>query len=621
MYPAKDVQINSYGISDLVDRFHQWFHDTAKSEYAPTGTSGSTNPNCPLRAGFGVITINNDLGGISSVQYQALGTNTPRSMENVECFHYIPDCSVNVRPDDYYVGCTKAGLKTKKSLEKVLAFLGGNDSAHKTMVELIVGDSAIVERLEIEGNDGKKVTHGKGKVMVNYTQFCETRCKIRSADPHSLELFATPPEAELDDRQFFNLRSSNLKAKDKIGEFSSVNILSGVCLFSQEHLGYLHGELASASNNSETTPIEPSDHLVPLPLDRRPTLYEIESLVRLPNAIADMVSILPTTVDTTITLDVPRAQYYAFLLDLYAGGRCSKEHIKSWLETIDRRHDQVAEVFKRGVQDALQRRGVSRKNIQIELSTGLEEVIPYIRETIDRGSAPSVGDLLQELLELDPLFREYYEHLPQPQHPPQNLVNLCFTSYTYQVLRPVFQRVHQNRSSGPDTQKPPSTNRQLLINIDNAAEWRIYSQAEKMLKEYQKKHSSVINPLLLGMFPSELIFTAENTGRTSLYLRNVGQYIYDESEKRIVSPSDIVERVYGADITRRVVDWMRHEGMFNMLAMSNEPSSSGGSPSERDETSSPVTEWDSIQGSPRGSEEHFERYELERKLETLNPDN
>lgn len=616
MYPAKDIQIHSYSITgDPMDRFYQRFHDTDKLEHAPTSIAGAEIPDCSLRAGFAVITINNDFNGSPSVQYQAFGKVAPRPVDNVESFHYIPDCSVNVRPDDYYIGCTKAGLKTQKSLKKVLAFLG---DAHGKMTKMVVGESAIIERLEIEGKGGEKV---KGKVVVNYTQFCETKCEIRSPVPFA--------ETEPDDTQFFNLRSSSLKAKDKITEFSSVNILSGICLFSQEHLGYLHGESASDSDNSETTPIESSDHLVPLPIDQRPTLYEIESLVRLPNAIADIVSILPASIDATITLDVPRAQYYAFLLDLYAGGRCSREHIKSWLEIIDKRHDQIAKVFERAVHDALRRRGVNRNNVRIELSTGLEEVIPYIQKTIEQGNSPSVENLLQELLKLDPLFKEYYEHLPQLQHPPQNLVNLCFTSYTYQVLRPVFQRVHESRSSGSDTQKIHPVNRQLLINIDNPAEWRIYSQAEKMLKGYQKKYSSVINPLLLGIFPSELIFTAENTGRTSLYLRNVGQYIYDESETRTVSPSDIVEKVYGAGMTRRVVAWMWQQGMFDMssmLTLSDEPSS-GESSSGRDGTSSPVTEWDSIEGSPRISEgspresdKYFEGYELEIKLEALNVD-
>lgn len=614
MYPAKDIQIHSCNTSDPVDRFYQWFHDTDKPEHAQTNTTGSAKLDGPPRGDYAVITINNDLDNTSFVKYQAFGT-CAGSVKNVECFKYIPDCSANVRRDDYYIPCINAGLKTQKSLKKVFTFLSGNSNVRGKMTEMVVGKSAIVERLEVEEKNGG------GKVKINYTQFCETKCKIRSPVLHPLS--TTPPGAGLGDTQFLNLRSSNLKAKDKIEEFSSVNILSGICLFSQEHLGYLHGESASAPNKSETTPIDPLDHLVPLPLDQRPTLYEIESLVRLPNNIADIVSTLPAELDATITLDVPRVQYYAFLLDLYAGGRCSREHIKSWLEIIDRRHDQIAEVFERAVQDALQRRGVDRDNVRIELSTGLEEVIPYIQETINRGNSPSVEDLLQKLLELDPLFREYYENLPQPQPPLRNLVDLCLTSYTYQVLRPVFQRVHENRApgSGFDGQAKSPVGRQLLINIDNVAEWRIYSEAEKMLKGYQIKHSSVINPLLLGIFPIELIFTARNTGRTSLYLKNIGQYIYDKMEGKAVGPSGIVEKVYGIDMTRRVVDWMRQKGMFDMSSMlvASDGPFSGGSSSRSDE-SSPTTEWDSSEGSPRGPEHGFEGYELKRKLEALNLD-
>lgn len=558
MYPTKDIQTHLYGGSDPIFMFHKRLLSMDKLHLAPTGVTG------PIKLGMGyspgeslaVITITNDVGGTPSVQYQALKTSIASPIANVNNFHYIPNCSKDLRQDDYYLRCTKAGLRTQRSLKKVLAFLNGNNDTSWKGAGMIVGEDAIVERLEVETRKGDN----GGKLMVNFTQFCETRCTVRA--PFLLPLCPGLSKAESVDIQFISLRGSNLKGRDKIEELSSVNILSGICLFSQAHFGYLHGDPESPSNGPERTLTEPADHLIPLPLDRRPTLYEIESLIRLPNAIADIISTLPATLDITITLDVPQAQYYTFLLDLYARGCCSKGHINSWLEVIDRRHDQISEVFEKAVKDALQRRGADRKGVRIELSTGLDEVIPYIRETIDQGSTPSVKDLLQKLLEKDPLFREYYEHLPQSQGPPQSLVNLCFASYSYQVLRPVFRRVHEHKSSGAQKKKTPD--RQLLIHIDNPSEWRIYSQAEKILKEYQKKYSSVIDPLLLGMFPRELIFTSGNTGRTSLYLQNIGQYIYDESEKRIISPSDITEKIYGTDVTRRVVDLMRKMGMFNM---------------------------------------------------------
>lgn len=609
MYPAKDIQLHLSGSSDPVHRLHKRFLDTP-------GAARPQELDHSSRADFAVITLGDGSDNISSVQYQAFRTSAPGPVDNVENFHYIPTCTKKVQPDSYYFGCSKAGLKAQKSLTKVFAFLSGNTGERTT--EIAVGESAIVERLEIMGKKGEKILHEGGQVMVNFTQFCEIKCKIKL--PYPTPLSATPSEVESNYTQFFNLRSSNLRARHKIEEFSSVTILSGMCLFSQEHLGYLHGESASPPDDAGTTPAKLSENLVPLPLDRRPTLYEIESLVRLPNAVADIVSILPTTVDITVTLEVPQVQYYAFLLELFAAGRCSREHLNSWLEIIDTRHNQIAVVFKKALRNALQRRGINRKNVQIELSTGLEDLIPYIRQTIDEGNAPSVENLLQELLKLNPLFKDYYGTLLELQPPPQNIVNLCYTSYTYQVLRPVFQHVRESQSLGLNAQNN-TPNRQLLVVIDNPAEWRVYSQVEKVLGEYQKKHSSIINPLILGIFPSELIFTAENTQRASLYLRNPGQYIYDESEGRIVGPNDIVERVYGTEATQKVVGWMRQEGMFNMsgiLAISNDGfSSSGESSSGRHGTSSPATSWNSREGSPRISGQKFGGKEVGGTLEIL----
>ncbi|KAL0639411.1 hypothetical protein Q9L58_001638 [Maublancomyces gigas] len=522
-------------------------------------TTGSTDQDCPPQVGFAVVTANDGLGDISSVQYQTFGKGSPAPLENVKNFHYIPDTSKNFQPDDYYIKCLKPVLKAPRSLEKALVFLSGNSNTNGKAAEILVGKSAIVEFLEAGREGGMKVIHG-GRTT---TVFSETKhVGIQSSVSH--------PHSASHDTQFISLQSSGLKVKDKIEAFSSVNILSGICLFSQEHLGCLRGE-STLLSDSEIALMD-----VPVPFGQRPTLYEIESLVRLPITIANIVSTLPATLDVTITLDVPRIQYYAFQLDLYARGLCSREYVNSWLDTIDRRHDQVAEVFEKAVRDTLERRGVNRKNLKIELSAGLENLVPYIRETISQGNALdlSADNLLQELLEIDPLFREYYEHLPPSRRPPQNLVDLCYTSYTFQALRPIFQRVRESQSSNA-AHKNNSLKRQLLINIDNIAELRIYTQAREILKEYQKRHSSTIRPLILGIFPRELVFTAKNTGRSNIYANNIGQYIYDESGGgiNIVNPGDIVAKVYGVGVTQRVVDFMTQAGMFNVSSMLDDISS------------------------------------------------
>lgn len=527
----------------------------------------------PPRAGFAVVTANGEVGSISSVRHQTFSIGAPSPLENVKSFHYIPDSSKNVQPDDYYIECLKPALKAHRSLERALAFLSGNSDTNGKTTEILVGKSAIVEFIQAGEKGGMKVIHG-GKAI---TVFHETK-HIRIQSP------VLRPHSASHNTQFLSLQSSGLKLKDKIEAFSSVNILSGICLFSQEHLGCLRGESALLSD-SEITLMD-----VPLPLDQRPTLYEIESLVRLPIAIPNIVSTLPATLDVTITLDVPRIQYYAFQLDLYTRGLSSRESVNSWLDIIDRRHDQIAEVFEKAVRDTLERRGVDRKNVTIELSTGLEGVVPYVRETIDQGNVQdlSVENLLQKLLDIDPLFRKYCEHLPPSQSPPQNLVDLAYASYTFQVLRPIFQRVRESQSS--NAHKNNSLKRQILINIDNAAELRIYTQAREILRKYQRKYSTTISPLLLGIFPRELVFTAKNTGRTNIYANNIGQCIYDESEGRmaIVSPGDVVAKVYGPGVTRRVVDFMTQSEMFDSSSILD-GISSGESSSGSDGGSSQAT--------------------------------
>lgn len=527
----------------------------------------------PMPTSLAVVTVNDDKN--SSVSYQLLNADIPRHIANVAGFHYIPDYPVT---DNRYIACSKPIINSHKALEKVVAFLGGNKNGRTSKVA--VGESVIVEYLE----NGGKETQDVAEVMVYH----ETK-------------WSHPLHAS-DETQFITLRSSSLKSNVKIEDISSVNISSGICLFSQEHLGCLCGESA-ALPNSEFALLE-----TPPPSINWPTMYEIESLVRLSNTIANVVSTLPASLDVTITLDIPRVQYYAFQLDLYARGLCSRESVNSWLETIDKRHDQLASVFQTITRDALHRRGVDRDNVKIELSSGLELLVPYIRKAIDHGNsrALSVENLLQQLLANDPLFREHYNKF---QSSTKILVDLCFASYTFQLLRPVFQRDYESRM--PDVPKD-SVKRQLLINIDNTTESRIYSQAEKILKEYQKKkHHSGLSPLLIGMFPRELVFTALNTGRTSLYVGNIGHSLYDgpEGTTNTVNPSDVVAEVYGAEVTRSVVGRMMQEGMFEMSsksAISDESSSSDRSLDKSDGEGLQVSEWDSSDEPPKRSKHRLE---------------
>lgn len=502
-----------------------------------------------------VVTVYKGAGGRRvSVQYHDLaGIAVPCPIRDVRSYHYVPSCLNGPQwPGDSSSECKKMCLKMRKSLNRFFSFISGKNvttdgrtTKSRGTALLMVGDSGMVERCEVKG---KKGWEGKplGEGMIYFTQYFETNCvfQLPHQHPASEKFQYTGP----DTIQYFNLRSSNLKANDKIEEFSSVDIVSGTCLFSQEYLGH------AIQRSSDNPP--------PLLSDERPTLYEIESLVRLPNAIADIASTLPALLHITITLDIPKFQYYLFFVDLYSKGHCNREYINSQLDAIDQRHNQVAEVFVKAIDEALNQRGViDRRNTQIRVGDGLVGIAPYIRNSINQGhGVPSVQSLLQRAMDLDPQFRKYCEFVPQP---PQDYLSLSGISYPYEVLRPILRRHIHEQGNNMCLQPKKTQGRQLLIQIDNKNERRTYVEASRILKEYRIKStaSSTGDPLLIGMFPIERIFSGENTGKTSLYYSEAGNYIYDSSIKAVVSPSDVVGRVYGKEATGRVVGWMRRKGM------------------------------------------------------------
>lgn len=60
-------------------------------------------------------------------------------------------------------------------------------------------------------------------------------------------------------------------------------------------------------------------------------------------------------------------------------GHCNREYINFQLDAIDQRHNQVAGVFIKAIEEALDRRGViDRGSIQIKVRGGLVGIAPYI---------------------------------------------------------------------------------------------------------------------------------------------------------------------------------------------------------------------------------------------------
>ena len=434
---------------------------------------------------------------LSTVHYQKLDFNQPlQPIHDVRDIYFLPDCTAKLPQNNFYAPCMKAALKNCKALHKLFSFFSGADAT------AAVGSSAFVERTEVFPRSTNQPAAGQskgegGKPTLNINPF--TEATFSRTSPTSSHFFSTRG-------------CSTLKSSHKLTDFTSIHVVSGICLFSQQHLGLKHGEH--------------SDHCPPLPSDTKPTMYELETLLRLSSAIAGTVSLLPVSVlpTTTVILDIPRIQYYAPILAAFSSGYCTRRHMEAWLEKIDTRHDQLAQAFTAAVKTALLSNGIH--NIRVEISTCLDVLLPHIRSQLTSSIPLQITALLHELTHADPAWSSY---LPAP--PPIDLAALSKASYSYTLLRPVL-------SSSQDA-KP------LLLHIDNPAEWRIFSEAQKMFGRRPG--------LLLGLYPLERVFTAESTGRSSLYLQDCGQRLQDE-DKGEVNPKEVLERVYGKEKVRAVVE-------------------------------------------------------------------
>jgi len=107
----------------------------------------------------------------------------------------------------------------------------------------------------------------------------------------------------------------------------------------------------------------------------------------------------------------------------------------------------------------------------------------------------------------------------------------------------------------------PIRGRQLLLNVDNFCELRIFTRADKLLKQYQKQNPDIINPLLIGFFPGERIFTSAASGRSSLYSNNPGQALEDRYGNSL-RPMDVVTKVFGRSPTKIVQLLLEEEGII-----------------------------------------------------------
>lgn len=233
------------------------------------------------------------------------------------------------------------------------------------------------------------------------------------------------------------------------------------------------------------------------------SLYELESCVRYAQAICDLVTALPHETQTSITIDVPRVQYYFYLVDAYMQGSCSLELLYEWIRLVDERHEAIVQCLEGELANRFALRG--HRLPALKKSLGLEPIRELVLNCIKAGRLPDLPTLLDRLAQAHQGWR-----LVRSQVRPQTLPALADLSYAVELLM------------GSDAIVDDDT---LVVSLEDRSEIKIYEAAQRLWR-------SAVSPVLshelhlMGMYPLARVFLA---GRSnwSLYLDDPGQKFYD----------------------------------------------------------------------------------------------
>ena len=100
---------------------------------------------------------------------------------------------------------------------------------------------------------------------------------------------------------------------------------------------------------------------------------------------------------------------------------------------------------------------------------------------------------------------------------------------------------------------------QLLLQVDDIFEWKVFDRAMRILKERQNHvpHNSKVE--IVGLFPMQKIFVGGD-GRSNLWTNPPGPLLRSAETGRLCFPADIFRPVYGGEMWSRIDSWIKQSG-------------------------------------------------------------
>jgi hypothetical protein len=283
-------------------------------------------------------------------------------------------------------------------------------------------------------------------------------------------------------------------------DLAGINVVTGPCLFSNRALRFFD-EDGNAPLLIRENPDMPTKRLSKISVDSNLSLYEYESVMRQTSVITGLTRCISPELSLSITIDVPRVQYYLYLMVVFDRGLITPDLVLDWFDIVDERHILISNLFRNQLTVDLP----ANRQVEIRTSSALGELAEVIRQRISAGRTPETAKLVHVLREVDPLWAL----LPEEEIP-CDLTQLGAMSYVIEELRAGMSEHNGDRRVG--------------VLIENYMEWKIHRSATRIATVLQQNHQR-LGFRMLGMYPMERLLIAGDSHRSAgaLYRQDPGR--------------------------------------------------------------------------------------------------
>ena len=334
----------------------------------------------------------------------------------------------------------------------------------------------------------------------------------------------------------------------------SIAISTGMCLFSKALVPTIDTWRDDRSIENSVPRRSLPTHL---------TIYELEITTRLASTISDIVGLLydvstDNELDIIVNVDVPDIQYYWAAFELFQHGVVSKNYVQAWIATVDERRHKLWCFFNSAIRNLLSARHLPP--VRVVLTQGTKSVCEYLKQAASIGAIPSLDDLMDYLKhnKADSHCWNAFLRYAGEKYKPRDVQDLGRLFHVFNALSPVLhttERVEDLAIRSVMEGDLP----QLLLQVDDVFEWKVFDRAKRILKERQNHvpHDSKVE--IVGLFPMQRIFVGGN-GRSNLWTNPPGPLLRSAETGRLCFPADIFSAVYGGEMWSHINSWITQSG-------------------------------------------------------------